>query len=146
METHYLWWLLAIGVVVAELFTGTFYLLILAIGAVAGGVAAMLGVPLWMQLLVAAFCCAIGWALLHSRRKSRDAELPAHSNPDVVLDVGSTLDIEQWTQGRETQVRYRGAMWTAALSDSVQGQGQSGPHRIEQVRGSTLVVTPQPTT
>lgn len=143
MEPHYLWWVLAIGLVVAELFSGTFYLLILAIGALLGGIAALLAMPIWVQLLVAAMGCAIGWALLRGRRRNRDAVLPAQRNPDVVLDVGGRVDIEQWSQGRQTQVRYRGAMWTAELADSVQGSGQAGAHRIEQVRGSTLIVVPQ---
>jgi membrane protein implicated in regulation of membrane protease activity len=143
MEPQYLWWVLAIGLVVAELFTGTFFLLILAIGAVLGGIAAWFAFPIWVQLLVAAVGCAIGWALLHSRRKNRDASLPAQSNPNVVLDVGGTVDIDQWSQGRQTQVRYRGAMWTAELADTVQGAGQAGAYTIKQVRGSTLVVVPQ---
>jgi len=143
MEQHYLWWVLAIGLVVAELFTGTFFLLILAIGAALAGVAALLAFPIWVQLLVAAVGCAVGWALLRGRRKSRDAQMPAQSNPDVVLDVGGTVDIEQWSDGRQTQVRYRGAMWTAELADSVEGGGHAGAHKIKKVRGSTLIVVPQ---
>ena len=44
MEHSTLWWLMAGAAVVAELLTGTFYLLMLAIGLAAGALAAHLGV------------------------------------------------------------------------------------------------------
>ena len=43
MEESTIWWLLAGGLVVAELLTGTFYLLMLAVGVGAAAIAAHLG-------------------------------------------------------------------------------------------------------
>ena len=45
MEESTIWWLLAGGLVVAELLTGTFYLLMLAVGVGAAGIAAGGGKP-----------------------------------------------------------------------------------------------------
>ena len=54
MAESTLWWI-ATGVLVAlELASGTFYLLMLAIGGVAGALAAHAGAPLPIQLAVAA--------------------------------------------------------------------------------------------
>jgi membrane protein implicated in regulation of membrane protease activity len=64
------WWL-AVGVVlaVAELFTGTFVLLMIAAGAFAATIAAGLGAPLAVQIMV--FTAATGAGLLGARPAMR---------------------------------------------------------------------------
>ena len=54
MSDSTLWWLLAGSTVALELFTGTFYLLMLAVGMAAGALAAHAGLGLVGQLIVAA--------------------------------------------------------------------------------------------
>ena len=54
MEYSTLWWLAAGVAVAAELLSGTFYLLMLALGMAAAGLAANLGAPAQAQMLVAA--------------------------------------------------------------------------------------------
>src|SRR5260364_49174 len=48
-----IWWVFAAALVIAELLSGTFYLLMLALAAVAGGVAALAGAALTVQLFTA---------------------------------------------------------------------------------------------
>ena len=47
MSSYYIWFAAAVVLVIAEMATGTFYLLMIAVGVAAGGVAALagLGVP-----------------------------------------------------------------------------------------------------
>lgn len=142
MEVQYYWWLLAIGLVVAELFTGTFYLLILAVGGLAGGMAAMFAFTPTVQVLTAAIVTVLGWSALWTGRRRKDAKLPPDQNPDVLLDVGGSIQVDEWSSPRQTQVRYRGAQWSVELADRVPGAAVVGTYRIESVRGSTLVVTP----
>ena len=54
MSESTIWWLLAGAAVGIELVTGTFYLLMLAIGLGAAALAAHLGLPLTWQLVTAA--------------------------------------------------------------------------------------------
>ena len=54
MEASTIWWLAAGAVVVAELLTGTFYLLMVAVGLSASALAAHLGLPIAAQLVAAA--------------------------------------------------------------------------------------------
>ena len=54
MEESTIWWLLAGGVVAAELLTGTFYLLMLAVGLAAAAIAAHLGLSTALQIVTAA--------------------------------------------------------------------------------------------
>ena len=55
-----LWWLMAGVTVAIELLSGTFYLLMLAIGMAAGAVAAHMGLGLTMQIVTCAVVGALG--------------------------------------------------------------------------------------
>ena len=114
MQVHHWWWILALALGVAELLAGTFYLLVLALGALAGGVVAWFGGSVTFQVTATAVVAAIGWALLWRRNPWRGAPVPG-ADRNMLLDIGERLDIDEWTDGRRTQVRYRGALWTAEL-------------------------------
>ena len=138
MAESTLWWLLAGGAVAVELLTGTFYLLMLAIGLVAAALAAHLGLSMPAQLVVAALFgggAVVGWHLLRQRRPK---ELPAAFNRDVNLDIGETVQITRWAPDGTTQVKYRGAQWTAVPAPGT--IPVAGAHRIREVVGSRLVV------
>ena len=138
MAESTLWWLLAGGAVAVELLTGTFYLLMLAIGLVAAALAAHLGLSMPAQLVVAALFgggAVVGWHLLRQRRPK---ELPAAFNRDVNLDIGETVQITRWAPDGTTQVKYRGAQWTAVPAPG--SIPVAGAHRIREMVGSRLVV------
>jgi len=132
------WWLLTGALVAVELATGTFYLLMLAIGAAAGALAAHLGLPLTGQLVAAAVVGAaavMGWHL-HSRRRPGDPSV--RSLRSVNLDVGEVLHIEQWNADGTATVKYRGASWTV-----IQRPGNAfvpGAYRVTELVGNRLLV------
>ncbi|HEX2545732.1 MAG TPA: NfeD family protein [Ramlibacter sp.] len=136
MADSTLWWLLAGAAVAIELITGTFYLLMLAIGMAAGAVAAHLGASLTTQLVVAAVVgggAVGGW---HVVRRRRGGDAPGSTNMD--FDAGEPVQVVQWTTENTTTVRYRGTTWTAVPVGGVpQGPGL---HRVREVDGSRLVV------
>jgi len=138
MAESTVWWLLAGAAVAVELATGTFYLLMLAIGLAAGALAAHAGASLPTQLVLAAVVgggAVVGW---HVARGRRPAAPPATANPDVNLDVGETLMVDAWEADGTAKVRYRGAAWTVA---HVPGAAPStGLHRVREVVGSRLIV------
>lgn len=68
MSESTIWWLLAGVAVAVELVTGTFYLLMIAVGFVAGAVAAHLGLALVGQIVVAAAAGGGAVALWHWHR------------------------------------------------------------------------------
>ncbi|MDB5760020.1 MAG: NfeD family protein, partial [Burkholderia sp.] len=59
-----LWLALAGALTILELFSGTFYLLMIALGMLAGALAAVLGLGDTMQVLIAAVVGAAATALL----------------------------------------------------------------------------------
>ena len=138
MAESTLWWLLTGAAVAVELLTGTFYLLMLAVGLAGAAIAAHFGASLTVQLVVAALLgggAVVGWHLVRSRRPS---ELAAGFNRDVNLDIGETVDVDRWKSDGTAQVRYRGSQWTVVNAPGT--IPVSGPHRIREVVGSRLVV------
>jgi membrane protein implicated in regulation of membrane protease activity len=136
-----LWWLLAGVAVVAELLTGTFYLLMLAVGLAAGALAAHAGLGTTGQLVVAAVVGSGAVVVWHFYRGKHSQAAPASSNPDVNLDVGSVVHIDDaslWRPDGTATVRHRGAEWSAQLAPGT--QPGAGPFTIEQVLGSVLVL------
>src|SRR4051812_21271852 len=133
-----LWWLLAGAAVAVELLTGTFYLLMLAIGLAAGAIAAHSGASQPVQLGVAAVVGGGAVASWHLLRGRRPAELPARANPSVNPDVGESVRVEHWTPDHTATVRYRGANWTVVpFGGTHEGPGT---YRVREVVGSRLVV------
>lgn len=144
MADSTLWWLLAGAAVAVELVTGTFYLLMIALGLASGAVAAHLGLPLTWQLVSAALVSGGAVAVWYRVRKQSPDRLPARANRDVNLDIGETLHISSWEADGTAQVKYRGAQWTAALMPGVAATTGDGAYRIEQVVGNRLMVVPAP--
>ena len=132
------WWLLAGAAVAVELLTGTFYLLMLALGFAAGALAAYGGASMTFQLLWASVVgggAVIGWHLLRERRRT---EAPAQANANVNLDIGEVLQISAWNPDGTANVQYRGANWTAMHRPGV--SPSPGAHRVAELVGSRLLV------
>lgn len=136
MNDTTMWWVLAGVLVALELATGTFYLLMLSLGAVAAAVAAMAGYGMSTQLVAAALIGGAGALLLGQWRK-RQAPT-ANEAHDQHLDLGATVEVEAWDAMGTTQVKHRGAAWTAVLAP---GQTASpGVYRIQAMAGNRLVL------
>ena len=96
MSEPTLWWLVGGGLVAAELLIGTFYLLMLATGAVAAALAAHAGASLTLQLVFAALVGGGAVVLWHWKRARHSKEPAAQANPNVNLDIGETVHITAW--------------------------------------------------
>ncbi len=142
MSHSVIWFVLAFALLIAELLTGTFYLLMIAIGCAVGGLVAVAGggVPLQF-VLAAAFGIAATLVLRRTRWGLRQPRSDAAENRDVILDIGEIVQVDAW-QDRTAHVRYRGAQWSATLEPDA--PATSGAQVIKAIRGSTLVVAPVP--
>ena len=139
MADSTLWWLATGTLVIAELLTGTFYLLMLAVGLAAGALAAHAGLAGTAQIVIAAVvggAAVVGW---HLKRPRAAATQDAGANRDVNLDIGETVQVESWLDNGSTSVKYRGAQWSAVPAAG-SPRGALGAHRIVEVRGSQLVI------
>jgi membrane protein implicated in regulation of membrane protease activity len=136
------WWLAAGVVVAAELATGSFYLLMIALGLAAGALSALAGATVTLQIVVAAVIGGGATALWHFVRSSHPPATPARANRDVNLDIGAHIDVAGWNADRTANVRYRGCDWTAHLQPGA--PATAGDHLVVAVEGNWLVLAPAP--
>jgi membrane protein implicated in regulation of membrane protease activity len=131
-------WGIGAGILVAaELATGTFYLLMIAIGLGFGALAALLGASGPVQTLTAAAVGVVATFLLHRSRFGRPAKGSANRDHNVNLDIGERITVPAWQDGR-ARVMYRGALWDVELGPGA--LPEAGDFRIVEVQGSRLIV------
>ena len=132
------WWVLAGIAVAAELASGTFYLLMLALGLAGGALAAHAGLGFSMQLVAAAVIGGGAVAAWRVRRKHPPPAPPAATNRDVNLDIGSRVTVTQWNSDRTARVPYRGATWSVRYAGA--DEPQPGEHVVRAVEGNFLII------
>lgn len=137
METHLWWAVVGIALIVIELVTGTFYLLVIGIAALAAAASAQFGHSFATQALIATAVAVIGVVIVMRYRVGRS---PAAASAG--LDVGQSVVFESWVSDadRLARVRYRNALWDAKVS----GADPVDTGRvlyIQNVDGNTLHVS-----
>jgi len=138
MELWLIWLIAGFVLVIAEVVTGTFYLLVIGLGAFVGAFIAWLG---WNELAQAAIggAVAIGGGLLVHHWHSRNR---AGEKGDNLLDRGQAVVLEGWANetARIARVKYRGASWDARLVHPEEHPAPGTTLYIEGQEGNTLVV------
>jgi membrane protein implicated in regulation of membrane protease activity len=136
MEEDFLWAILGLGLVIVELLTGTFYLLMLGLAAFGAALAAWMGQPFGVQAVVAAVVAAAGCYGVHVyRAKNVKEQMPS-------LDAGQPASFENWIDpvARRARVHYRGASWEAVVEgDAALAAGAM--LYVVTAHGNTLQVT-----
>ena len=145
MAQWMIWSILAAMLVILELFSSTFYLLMVAIGLGAGALAALGGLGVEIQIIVAAVVGVVATGILHRSKFGKFTRTDAARDPNVNIDIGQTLTIDAWNEapgGHSTaRAMYRGAQWDVDLSPHA--QAVAGTFTIREIRGSRLMVTNQ---
>ena len=135
------WWVAAGIAVAAELGTGTFYLLMIALGLAAAAIAAHLGLSLPAQMVTGAIVGAGATAAWWAYRRGRGGvDGPPGQNRDVNLDIGERVQVAAWSPEGTAQVRYRGSGWTARIAPGA--PALPGEHVVSAVEGNWLVLLP----
>ena len=138
------WWLAAGALVAVELVTGTFYLLMLALGCATGALAGHLGLSSPAQMTLAALLGGSATGALYLKRSRQPAPEPSQTNRDVNIDIGRAVHVEHWAGDGSARVSYRGASWAVRFAGS--GKPHPGEHVIVALDGNELRVAPQPRT
>ena len=140
MEEDLLWAILGLALVIVELLTGTFYLLMLALAAFGAALAAWFGQPFGVQAVVAAVISAGGCYGAHIYRVRNAQQQMAP------VDAGQPARFENWVdQGaRLARVRYRGASWDALVEmnpETAAAFEEGALLYVISTNGNTLKVT-----
>jgi membrane protein implicated in regulation of membrane protease activity len=141
MEGYVWWFVMGFGLLVAELLTGTFYLLIIAVALGVAGIVAFVGAPLAVQLVVAAAIGLGGSLWLRSTRFGRRLH---EKGDDRVqnMDIGQTLRVDHWSASRTARASYRGANWDVELAPGE--QPVPGDYVIREIHANRLIVAAKP--
>jgi len=140
LDAPTLWWLIVGALVAAELATGTFYLLMLALGAAAGAIAAHAGVDSQSQITTASVVGGGAVVVWHFVRRLRPKAAPAERNRDVNIDIGQRVHVSAWDAEGTARVPYRGAQW--AVRYAGEGNPAPGEYVIVSLDGNELRVAP----
>ena len=133
----YWWWAIGgIALIIAELISGTFYLLVIGIAALAGAAVAYHYDSFWVQAIIAATVAVVGVVMVTRYRRTQA------SSPAVPLDVGQSVVLDAWVheKDRRARVRYRNALWDANVLDE-EGAEVGRTLYITRVDGNTLHVS-----
>lgn len=135
MDAYLLWIITGIVLIIVEMLTGTFFLLVLGIAALAAGVAAWFGLSFWVQAVVTAAVTVLGVIMLKRHRGTTDAGAGA------ALDVGHTVTLDAWINEADglARVKYRNAQWEAEVFGERVPGGKV--FYIHSVQGNTLRVS-----
>jgi len=126
MAESTIWWLITGAFVALELVTGTFYLLMLAVGMAAAALAAQAGAGIVLQLLVAALVGGGAVVVWYQVKKRKPTDPSARADRSVNLDVGEIVQIDAWNPD--------GAIHRSGAIPS------TGAHRVSELVGSRLLV------
>lgn len=135
MEQAIIWAVTGLVLVIVELVTGTFYLLMLGIAAFGAALAAYLGFTFGAQSIVAVLVSAIGCYGVHIYRAKNKAQQMAP------IDAGMPASFESWVDSgaRLARVRYRGASWDARV-EGADGVEPGATLYVVAADGNTLRV------
>lgn len=134
MATYVYWFLVALLLLMAEMATGTFYMLVLSIALAVGGAAALLGLGFALQLTLSAAAGFIGIIILR-RMKSVVVTGKAEQN----LDIGQAVHVLAWHEDGTARVHFRGADWDAELESA--DTPRANTMYIKAMHGSILILT-----
>jgi membrane protein implicated in regulation of membrane protease activity len=136
-----IWIVLAVALVVAEIFTGTFVLIMLGAGALAAALAAAIGASVPFQ--VVAFAVVSALSLIAVRPVIRRHAL--RSSPEgsplglEAIEGSSGLVLEQ-VDADHGLVKIEGELWTARSYDATQTIEPGQRVRVIEVKGATAMV------
>jgi membrane protein implicated in regulation of membrane protease activity len=136
MEHYLAWAIIGLVLVITELLTGTFYLLMLGIAGFGAALAAWLGLGFGVQAVVFVVVSGAGCYGVHIyRAKNQKQQMPS-------IDAGQPANFESWVDQAAglARVRYRGASWEARL----EGEAALQPGAVVYVlatEGNTLKVS-----
>jgi membrane protein implicated in regulation of membrane protease activity len=113
VHDYLMWAIVGLVLVITEVMTGTFYLLVLGIAAFAGTLVAYVNAGVFTQVAAVGIVAVIGLFVVHRWRQSQ----PAGGKGDDSLDIGQSVTMESWIDQATNRVRvkYRGSSWDAEL-------------------------------
>ncbi len=136
MDSFLAWLIAGFLLVVVELATGTFYLLVLGVACFAGAGLAYAGGEFAWQALVAAAVAVAGVVAVQRYKKATRAKRMQG------LDFGQPAAFDSWVNkdAGQARVKYRDALWDAQIAGAIAGERGEVLY-VNSIDGNTLKVS-----
>jgi membrane protein implicated in regulation of membrane protease activity len=136
----WLWFVVGVALVIAEVFTTTFVLIMFAAGALAAAGAAAVGLPIWAQ---AAVFAAVSTAAVVGVRPLLQRHLHRNSDPApmglAAIEGAAGLVLERVDLDHGL-IKIDGEMWSARPYDATEVIEPGERVRVIEIRGATALV------
>lgn len=140
-----LWFILGVGLIIAEVFTFGFVLFWFGIGAIAAALTAWLGFGFGLQFLVFAIVSialtAMSRTIFANFYSHRDEDLKKTGIDGLPGQIGTVLTASQGSLNKG-EVKAYGTVWAAFPIDSSRPLIEGEKVKIERVEGSSVYVSP----
>lgn len=144
MSPALLWLIAALAAVGIELFTADLTFALIAVGAGAGAIAAIVGAPLWAQVVIAVGVAVAGIAfvrpiaLRHLRRQTALTRTGVDALPGTRAQALSTVTT------RDGRISLKGEVWSARLDPDVTSEPvpEGSDVLVTRIDGATALVFP----
>ena len=135
LEGFVVWLVIGVVLITVEFLTGTMFLLVLGLAALASAAVAWSGFAFGIQVAVFAAAAAVAMVLV---KRYRSARQPATMG---ALELGQQVSFEEWTDApaRLGRVWFRGSLWDARVEGVIRGDVGEVLY-IRAVKGATLTV------
>lgn len=136
MDIPLAWLVAGVALIIAELVTGTFFLLVLGVAALVGSGIGYAGGALVWQALAAALVAVAGVVWVHRHKQTLSPKRMQG------LDVGQPAAFESWVNksAGHARVKYRDALWDAQIAGDASGEPGEILY-VVSVDGNTLKVS-----
>ncbi|HVC10976.1 MAG TPA: NfeD family protein [Burkholderiales bacterium] len=136
LDSFLAWLIAGFLLVIVELATGTFYLLVLGVACFAGAGLAYAGAEFAWQALVAAAVAVAGVVAVQRYKKATAAKRMQG------LDFGQPAAFDSWVSkdAGQARVKYRDALWDAQIAGAVAGERGEVLY-VNSIDGNTLKVS-----
>lgn len=133
------WWLIAAAVlIIAELFSGAFVMLMLGLGALAASVVGLIGAPGWAQALAFAIVSALALGLARPWINKRLHKEPQEMGLATI--EGANASVIERVDRDHGMVKIEGELWRARPYDSEKSYEPGERVRVMRVDGATAMV------
>ena len=140
VEPAFIWIAVAVILGVAELFTGTLVLAMVAAGAALAAAGAAFGAPLWIQaILFGAGSAASIWGLRPFLKQALDSSGRDHPMGTRALEGNEALVLEQ-VDANGGLVEISGDNWTAYPLEPAQVLEPGEYVTVVEIKGATVIV------
>lgn len=141
----FIWAGLIVVFVVVAMATSEIEFMLLALGALGGLIADLVGAPWWLATVIAAVIAVLGTfllrpRLLHLLQRNSD---PAKSNIDAIVGTTGRVVLQVSPTGGQVKLS-NGETWSARLADEAIGALMPGTEvHVLAVDGASVVIAPQ---